>query len=235
MMKGDDDLLSEMLGREEEGQACSSREESRPEDAGLEAIDPPILPTMREGMLEAVQEIEELVTQGHSSKGTSVGVPTGFRDLDGMTGGWQPGELIVLGARPSMGKTSLALGMVAHAVGPGKVPTAVFSLEVNRRYLSQRMLCSEAGIPLHRIRGGFLSERRDFPRLARAASVMAEYDLWIDDTTPLTGEALRERARRYRKEKSIGLILIDHLHLVRPACRLSREDREEDLGEIVVG
>jgi replicative DNA helicase len=177
---------------------------------------------------EAFKRIEKLYEQ----KSAVTGVPTGFTDLDKLTSGFQPGDLIVVAGRPSMGKTALALNIAQYAAQSAKVPSAVFSLEMGREQLVMRMLCCEARIDAQRMRGGFLKDT-DWPKLAQAAGTLAEAPLYIDDTGALGIFEMRAKARRLQAEKGLGLIVIDYLQLMHgPAAK---EGREREIADISRG
>jgi replicative DNA helicase len=151
-----------------------------------------------------------------------------------MTAGLHPAEMIVIAARPSMGKTAFAMNIAEHvALHVGKA-VAVFSLEMSSPQLVQRMLCSRGKINLQKIRNGFLSER-DFPALTTAASKLAESPLFIDDTAGLSISELRAKARRLKSQHDIQLIVIDYLQLLRGSSRRSQDNRQLEISEISAG
>jgi replicative DNA helicase len=174
-------------------------------------------------MIERLYERKELVT----------GVPTGFLDLDRITAGLQPSDLVIIAARPSMGKTALALNIAAYAAmeAEPKVGVAFFSLEMSKEQLVLRMLCSEARVDSSRARAGFLSER-DFPKLAQAAARLSEAPIYIDDSSDTTAIALKAKCRRLARERSanLGLVIVDYLQLMRSAR--PGESREKEIAEI---
>ncbi|HXM33502.1 MAG TPA: replicative DNA helicase, partial [Chthoniobacterales bacterium] len=133
------------------------------------------LPEMKDQVMEAIEAIELL----YERKGGITGISTGFAELDRLTSGLHPGEMIVIAARPSMGKTALAMNIAEHVAINGKLPVAVFSLEMSSQQLVQRLLCSRARVNLQKVRDGFLADR-DFPSLTAAASKMAEAQIFID-------------------------------------------------------
>ena len=160
-------------------------------------------------------------------RGKSVtGVETGFVDLDNMTSGLQPGELIIIAARPSLGKTALALNIAAHAATQGKV-VGVFSLEMSKESLLIRLLCSEGRIDSHKLRTGFASKEEDWPKLTRAIGRLAEAPLFIDDTPALSIMQIRAKARRLQAErKQVELLIIDYLQLVSGHGRFENRTQE---------
>jgi len=171
-------------------------------------------------MVEKLYERKDMVT----------GVPSGFKDLDRLTAGFQPSDLIVIAGRPSMGKTALCLNIATHAAFGG-YGVAVFSLEMAKEQLVLRMLCSEARIDHSRVRSGYLADR-EFPALVMAAGRLAETPLYIDDTPAISILELRAKARRLvrDKDKKIGLIIVDYLQLMRGSERAP--NREQEISEI---
>ncbi len=155
------------------------------------------------------------------------GVPSGFPQLDRMTSGWQPSDLIILAARPSMGKTALALSLARNAARHPDKPTgvAVFSLEMSAGQLAQRMLMSEARVDAQAARTGRLNEE-DWPRLARAAGILNDLDIYIDDTPALTALELRAKCRRLKAEHDIGLVVVDYLQLMHGTGNANTREQE---------
>ncbi len=158
------------------------------------------------------------------------GLRTGFKELDSMTAGLQPGSLNILAARPSMGKTAMALNMAQHVALREKKTVGVFSLEMSGVQLVTRMLCSEARVDMSRVANGQLSER-DFQRLANTAGEMTEAQIFIDDKSSLTIMELRSRARRLMTEHDLGLIIIDYLQLMEG----SSDNRQQEISTISRG
>ena len=157
------------------------------------------------------------------------GVATGYDELDRMTAGLQPAEMIILAARPSMGKTALAMNIVQHAAMIGKVPVAVFSLEMSVESLALRMLCSLGPIDSQRIRTGRLIDS-DWPKLTRATGMLSEAPIYIDDTPGLTVLEMRAKARRLKSEQDLGLIVVDYLQLMQG--KSSSENRAQEISDI---
>jgi replicative DNA helicase len=188
-----------------------------------------IVPT-KELVMEAIEQIEKL----YETRGSVTGLPTGFIELDRMTSGLHAAEMIVIAARPSMGKTAFAMNIAEHvAMEVGKA-VAVFSLEMSSQQLVQRILCSRAKVDLQRVRNGFLSER-DFPNLTAAASQVAAAKMFIDDTAGLTITELRAKARRLKSQQDIQLIVIDYLQLLRSMSRRAQDNRQLEISEISAG
>src|SRR5271166_1285760 len=181
-------------------------------------------------VMEAINEIEQL----YESRGSITGLPTGFVELDRMTSGLHPAEMIVIAARPSMGKTAFAMNVAEHvALHAGKA-VAVFSLEMSSSQLVQRLLCSRAKVNLQKLRNGFLSDR-DFPSLTAAAGKLAESPLLIDDTAGLSISELRAKARRLKAQHDIQLVVIDYLQLLKGSSRRSQDNRQLEISEISAG
>lgn len=171
----------------------------------------------------------ETLEERQGNKALVTGVPTGFTRLDNLTSGLQKSELIILAARPSMGKTALALNIARNAAVDANVPIAMFSLEMSKEQLSMRLLCSEARIDSSRLRGGFFS-MEDWRKLTDAAGVLSDTSIFIDDTPDISAMEIRAKARRLKMEKDIGLVIIDYLQLMKG--RMSAERRDLEISEI---
>jgi replicative DNA helicase len=171
----------------------------------------------------------DTLEERQGNKSLITGVPTGFTRLDNLTAGFQPSDLIILAARPSMGKTAFALSLARNAAVDGGVPVAFFSLEMSREQLSMRMLCAEARVDSSRVRSGFFS-RDDWEALTEAAGVLSETPIFIDDSPDVTTVEIRAKSRRLKLEKDIGLIVIDYLQLMK--SHGNRERRELEISEI---
>ena len=167
-------------------------------------------------------------------KGVLNGLATGFVDLDRMTDGLHGQEMIVIAARPSMGKTSLAMNIVEHVVLELNQPVGVFSLEMSAESLILRMLCSIARVNLRSIREGFMSES-DFPKLTSAAGKLAKSKLLIDDSAGLSILDLRARARRMHQQHGVKLFVIDYLQLLHSTARRSQDNRQQEIADISSG
>ncbi len=169
--------------------------------------------------IERLYERKEMVT----------GLPTGFSEIDKMTSGLQPSDLIIVAGRPSMGKTAFCLNVASHAsIDHGK-SVAVFSLEMAKEQLVIRMLCSEARVDAHRLRTGYLSES-DWPRLTMAAGRLSEAPIFIDDTAAMSVLEMRAKARRLKAESGLDLIIVDYLQLMRG--RGNADSREQEISDI---
>jgi replicative DNA helicase len=173
----------------------------------------------------AVDRIDKLFQQDDPI----TGVPTGFADLDEMTAGLQPADLIIVAGRPSMGKTTLAMNFAENAAIKHKLPVAIFSMEMPGEQLALRMMSSLGHIDQHKVRTGKLDDD-DWPRLTSAVSLLDSAPLFIDDTPALSPIELRARARRLKREHDLGLIIIDYLQLMQVAG--SRENRATEISEI---
>ncbi|MHB8524168.1 MAG: replicative DNA helicase, partial [Limisphaerales bacterium] len=185
--------------------------------------------TIKDLVHTAISTIEEF----HKRQGMLTGIGTGFADFDKLTSGLHGGEMIVIAARPSMGKTSLAMNIAEHVVIEQKLPVGVFSLEMTAESLVLRMLCSRARVNLRDIREGFLAER-DFPKLTGAAGKLANAPLFIDDTPALSILQLRARARRLAQQYGIKLFVIDYLQLLHSTARRA-ENRQQEIADISNG
>ena len=153
------------------------------------------------------------------------GVPTGFLRLDTITSGLQGSDLIILAARPSMGKTAFALNVARHAAVEANLPVAVFSLEMSKEQLSMRMLCAEARVDSSRVRSGFLSSD-DWGRITEAAGVLSGAPIMIDDSPDISATSIRTKSRRLKMDKGLGLVIVDYLQLMKGSQSLERRDLE---------
>ncbi|MGI6373602.1 MAG: replicative DNA helicase [Caldicoprobacterales bacterium] len=176
-------------------------------------------------LLETYARIEEM----SKNKGRIIGIPTGFTDFDQKTSGLQPSDFILVAARPSMGKTSFVLNIAQHAALHENVPVAIFSLEMSREQLVQRMLSSEANVELQKIRTGDLDER-EWIKLVEAAGPLSQAPIYIDDTPGISAMEIRSKARRLKMEKGLGMIIIDYLQLMTGRGRV--ENRQQEISEI---
>jgi replicative DNA helicase len=186
------------------------------------------------GVKELVGKAIGTIENYFNRKGVLNGLATGFADLDRMTDGLHGSEMIVIAARPSMGKTSLAMNIVEHIVLEQKLPAAVFSLEMSAEALVLRMMCSIARVNLRSIREGFMSES-DFPKLTSAAGRLANAPLFIDDSAGLSILQLRARARRLAQQHGVKLLVVDYLQLLHSTARRSQENRQQEIADISSG
>jgi replicative DNA helicase len=171
----------------------------------------------------------EKIDRRYQQKGDVTGVASGFTDLDRLTAGWHAGDMIIVAARPSMGKTTWALCAAQHAALRGHLPVAIFSLETSSEQLVQRILCSEAGVDNTKLRTGFLSDE-DWRKLARAMGALSEAPIYIDDSPTLSGMEIRAKARKLRAEQGLGLVVVDYIQMVQARGRA--ENRTQELSEI---
>ena len=180
----------------------------------------------REIMKDTFKAIEKL----YDRKELVTGVPTGFTDLDTMTAGLQGGDLVIVAGRPSMGKTAFALNMVEHAAVHAEEPVAtiIFSLEMSKEQLVQRLLCSVSKVDASRLRTGHLGDS-DWPKLTSGAGLLTEAPIFIDDTPAISVLELRAKARRLKAERNLGLIVVDYLQLMQGH---NPESRQQEISEI---
>lgn len=169
--------------------------------------------------IERYQEYREMVT----------GVPSGYKDLDKLTAGFQKSDLIIIAARPSMGKTALGLCIARNAAMESGIPVGFFSLEMSKEQLAMRLLCAEARVDSHKIRSGFLS-RQECGKLLQAAGLFMDVPIYIDDTPGISPLELRAKARRMMADQGLGLVVVDYLQLMRG--RETAERREQEISEI---
>ena len=190
-----------------------------------------------------VKKVFSSLDERFKAEGGITGVPTGFADLDLRTAGLQPTELVILAARPAMGKTSFAMSVAQNAAtvaAAGAWPCLVFSLEMSSTQLAERMLCSEARVDSSALRRGQL-QRQDMTNLTYAAAALSKAPILIDDTPALSLRELRARARRFRSnrelfgDKKFGLIVIDYLQLMRGSPQAAKASREQEISEISRG
>ncbi len=179
---------------------------------------------------DLVKQSIETIDALYRRKGTLTGVPTGFKDLDDNLAGLQPADLIIVAGRPAMGKSSLAMGIAENAAMQAKTPVAVFSLEMSKEHLVQRMLCSHARIDAHKVRTGMISAATDWPELTRAAGKLSDAPIFIDDSPGVSILELRARARRLKSRQNVGLIILDYLQLMEEPTR--SENRQQEIAII---
>jgi replicative DNA helicase len=190
--------------------------------------------SIRDVLTDAFDRIDEL----HREKGKLRGIPTGFVALDNLIAGLQKSDLIIIAARPSVGKSSFVMDMARVAATRHKVPTAIFSLEMSKEQLVDRLLCAEANIDLWKLRTGHLAEREDsddFARLGHAMGTLSEAPLYIDDTASLNITQIRTKARRLQMENGLGLIIVDYLQLMDSKSGGNSDNRVQEVAEITRG
>ena len=210
-------------------------------DALLDEVETSVLRVNESRAQSEIASVKVLVNKAlvtienfFNRKGELSGMSTGFADMDKMTDGLHGGEMIVIAARPSMGKTSLAMNIAEHIALELKHPVGVFSLEMSSESLVLRMLCSIARVNLRSIREGFMSEA-DFPKLTSAAGRLAKAKLLIDDTAGLSILDLRARARRMHQQHGVKLFVIDYLQLLHSTSRRSQDNRQQEIADISSG
>ncbi len=186
----------------------------------------------REGGFQSVKEVVpetfRRIEEAFRNKSDVTGLRTGFRDFDRMTAGLQDSDLLILAARPSMGKTSLALNVGYNVAVKEKVPVAFFSLEMSKQQLVMRMLCSSGGFNNHEIRRGKV-EPKDWPKLTEACSRLAEAPIYIDDTSGISVLEMKAKARRLKQQHGIGLVVIDYMQLMSAHGRFDNRQQEISL------
>lgn len=184
--------------------------------------------SMNEMARAALKDIEKAYEQ----KKRITGVPSGFRDLDEVTAGFQKSNMIVVAARPAMGKTSLCLNIAVNAAMRHKIPVAIFSLEMSSQELAMRMICSEARVNFQKVRNGQIGQE-EINRLVGAVAKLSDTPIYTDDSGMLTALDLRARARRLKKDKDIGMVIVDYLQLMRGSSGKSNPDnRVQEVSEI---
>ncbi len=180
---------------------------------------------LRELLMETLEKIEVL----YQKKGGVTGVSTGLQEIDKYTSGFQPSDLILLAARPSMGKTALGLNIAQNMAVKQEIPVGIFSLEMSGDQVVQRMLCSESLVDQHRLRTGYLQEE-DWPRLIKGGETLSKAPIYIDDTPALSLMEMRSKARRMKLEHGVGMLMVDYLQLMQTGKRT--ENRVQEISEI---
>ncbi|WP_274365033.1 replicative DNA helicase [Paenibacillus thermotolerans] len=183
--------------------------------------------SIKDVLMEVFEKVETLYNQ----RGVTTGIPSGFPDLDKMTAGFQRSDLIIIAARPSVGKTAFALNVAQNVAVRAKETVAIFSLEMSAAQLVQRIICAEANVDAGRMRTGTL-EGDDWEKLTMAIGTLSEADIYIDDSPVVTVADIRAKCRRLKKEKGLGMILIDYLQLIAGRGGKSGENRQQEVSEI---
>lgn len=178
---------------------------------------------------EVIKDSFQMIEQLYDKKETVTGVPSGFKELDELTTGLQKSDLIIIGGRPSMGKTAFSLNIAQHVGVDLNEPVAVFSLEMSKEQLAFRMLCSEAMVDSNNIRKGFI-RKDDWHKLTSAAGKLAQAPIFIDDSSAISVLEMRAKARRLKVEHGLSLIIVDYLQLMRGRGNVER--REQEISEI---
>jgi replicative DNA helicase len=181
---------------------------------------------------EMEEDTQKLLTKLYEDKEMITGVSTGFTDLDRMTSGFQPGDLVILAARPSMGKTALALNVAQHVALKKGLPVGIFSLEMSKQQLLMRFLCAESLVDAHKVRTGYIG-KDDFRQLIDALATVTRAPLYIDDSSSLTIMEMRAKARRLKAEHGLSLLIVDYLQLMSGYGRV--ENRVQEISGISRG
>ena len=174
------------------------------------------------------------IEQIHKDQSVISGVPSGFNDLDAKTGGFQKSDLIIIAARPGVGKTSLTLNIAQHAAIQYKIPVAIFSLEMSEQQLVTRLLCSEASVDSYRLRTGLLKDA-EWPRIAQAMGALSEAQIYIDDSPNVSVMEMRTKARRLKSANNLGLIIVDYLQLMQGRNQENRVQEVSDISRSLKG
>jgi replicative DNA helicase len=221
LISASNEILRDSYGPQESAEIVLDKAEKRIFDIAQRKVSGAMVP-----MEKVLHEVFEMI----ESKGQR-GVETGFYELDDMMNGLQNGEMIIVAARPSMGKTAFAMNIVEHVAADSRLPVAVFSLEMSKQQLAQRMLCSRGQIDAHKLRRGML-QAHDYQHLANVVGELAKAPIWVDDSPGLTILDLRAKARRLKMQQDVKLIMIDYMQLMdNPGV----ESRQQQISEISRG
>ncbi|WP_211749828.1 replicative DNA helicase [Paenibacillus sp. Marseille-Q4541] len=182
---------------------------------------------IRDVLMEVFDKVETL----YQNKGNTTGIPSGFVDLDKMTSGFQRNDLIIVAARPSVGKTAFALNIAQNVAVRASETVAIFSLEMSAAQLVQRMICAEANLDANVMRNGEFKGDEDWSKLTMGIAALSEAEIYIDDTPGITVADIRAKCRRLKKEKGLGMIVIDYLQLIQGRGK-SGENRQQEVSEI---
>jgi replicative DNA helicase len=218
------DILGQCYSEEEEAELVLDKAENRILEVGRQGSASPVV-ALKDKLGPTIKRIDDL----RGRKGGLTGLHTGFTDLDTITSGLQKGELVIVAARPGMGKTAFCLNLVRHAAFYSKAPALIFSLEMSSESLLQRMLCSEGNIDSSNMRAGRL-RNDEFSRLTLAATKLYEMPIYLDDSSMLDVQTVRARTRRYVREKGIQLVMVDYLQLLSASGK--QENRQQEVSSI---
>lgn len=188
-------------------------------------------PTVKEDVRKVIENFEKYLAGG----GAPMGIKSGYSQLDTMCNGLKPGEMFVIAARPSMGKTSFVMNIVEHICLDAKLPSMFFSCEMTSEQIVQRLLFARARYAITNLRNGFTPTKADLLKIKNAASEIAESKLFIDDTAGISISELRAKARRKKKEEDIQVIAIDYLQLMKSTSKQAQGSREREIAEISAG
>ena len=220
LISASDDILRDAYAPQDDAELVLDRAEKKIFDIAQKKVG---------GQMSALGDVAMEVYEMLEDKGRR-GVETDFHDLDDMLNGLQSGELIIVAARPSMGKTAIAMNMVEH-IAARQVPCAVFSLEMSKQQLAQRLMCSRAQIDAQRVRKGMLSSQ-EYQRLAMMVNELGKFPIWVDDSPGLTILDLRAKARRLKLQHDVQVIMIDYMQLM---DNPGPESRQQQISEISRG
>jgi len=219
------EIVGESFADQEEVDEVLDRAERRIFEISQDRVSRAFLPirAVLKGTFEAIERL-------YDRKAQVTGVPTGFAGFDTLTSGLQPADLIVVAGRPSMGKTSFALNIAQHVAVEERIPVALFTLEMSKEQVVQRLLCADARVDSHRLRTGYLRDS-DWPRLTTAAGRLSEAPIFIDDSAGISVLEMRAKTRRLKAEQGgLGLAIVDYLQLIRGRGRI--ENRVQEVSEI---
>ena len=219
----------------------SARDFGRTTDDILDASEKQLLDlrldTKQSGLVHCADAVDAAATRielAHKKRGKPIGIATGFTDLDRMTGGLKAGQLIIIAARPSMGKSAFATNIAEHACLGDQVPTALFSLEMTGEELMERVLCTQSNVKLQRVRDGFMS-KDEMATLGRKVGQIVDAPLYLDETPSLSIAAFRARARRAVAKYGVKLLIVDYLQLMKGSTKRAAQDRRLEIDEISSG
>jgi len=188
-------------------------------------------PTVKQDVKKVIEDFEKFMAGG----GEPMGLKTGYKRLDEMSNGLKPGEMFIIAARPSMGKTSFVMNLIEHICLDQKLPSMVFSCEMTSAQIVQRLLFARARYAITNLRDGIKPQKDDLKRIKRVAAEIADSKLFIDDTAGISISELRAKARRKKKEEDIQVIAIDYLQLMRSTSKQAQNSREREIAEISAG
>lgn len=188
-------------------------------------------PTVKQDVKKVIEDFEKFMAGG----GEPTGIKTGYKRLDEMSNGLKPGEMFIIAARPSMGKTSFVMNLIEHICLDQKLPSMVFSCEMTSSQIVQRLLFARARYAITNLRDGIKPQKDDLKRIKRVAAEIAESKLFIDDTAGISISELRAKARRKKKEEDIQVIAVDYLQLMRSTSKQAQNSREREIAEISAG
>lgn len=182
---------------------------------------------LRDLLAENMEVVEHLYERGSAI----TGLPTGFTELDSITAGLQPSNLIVIAARPAMGKSAFAVSIAQHCAVEEQIPVVIFSLEMSKMELVQRLMCAEARVDSNRLRRGSLQDS-DWPKLSHALGRLAEAPVFIDDTASVTIMEMRAKCRRLKAKHGLGLVIVDYLQLMQPSSNRRGDNRVQEVADV---